>query len=479
MQQVVLAAEVVSLGSAPAISSAVPIAKRFCPHPPATAMPRATEKRLLWVDAQGARVAPTGSRHLPALRFFLGPPDDAQVVTSVARSAVLARVKKKQAARSPRDLTEPHAAIEVPSASLRAEPSEQDHVAGSTESDSMVQDADALLKNQLSVSCEQTTTLDLGTWVSAIDTQPKTSAATAPVDDSSLAPSQVQSDVAALTVPRQEAPALATESATACAETPAGHTAAQDEQALSVGPLTLNIDDSSSSPPTVTVQLGPKTIKVAEAAWTSVQAQLTAAHDGASCIPTCSPPLTDAELTERTGIILHTEKCAAFMHELDCFHARVIGKPPLDVALQPGDLNRIRFVACDPRLNRAAIDLRGMWIGLHMQGPDVMFHLPPPFVSLTQVDAGRITSILNSPAKRAYAAYSAARVEALQMGCPLPAQPDSDLHPKVRRQIHQLFSDARLLTLMAHGLWRREAEAARKSDTAASRDAGLAPTASR
>jgi hypothetical protein len=114
-----------------------------------------------------------------------------------------------------------------------------------------------------------------------------------------------------------------------------------------------------------------------------------------------------------------------------------------------------------------------------MQGPDAMFHLPPPFVSQTKVDAGRITSIHNSPTKRVYAVYAAERVEALQTGRGLPAQPASALHPKVRRQIHQLFSDARLLTLMAHGLWLREAEAARKSDTAASGDADPAPPASR
>ncbi|MBL9005049.1 MAG: hypothetical protein JNJ46_12430 [Myxococcales bacterium] len=169
------------------------------------------------------------------------------------------------------------------------------------------------------------------------------------------------------------------------------------------------------------------------------------------------------------------------MHELDCFHARVVGKPapPPDIALQPDELERIRTVACDPRLNRAAIDLRGTWIGLHMQGPDAMFHLPPPFVSLTQVDAGRITSTCNSAARRSYAAYAAARVEALQTGRPLPAQPASDLPPKVRRQIHQLFSDARLLTLMENGLWTRAAEAARKSDAVDPDGADNTPAASR
>ena len=32
----------------------------------------------------------------------------------------------------------------------------------------------------------------------------------------------------------------------------------------------------------------------------------------------CSPPLTEAEVKELTGIVMHTEKCAVFMHEVEC-----------------------------------------------------------------------------------------------------------------------------------------------------------------
>ena len=313
---------------------------------------------------------------------------------------------------------------------------------------------------------------------------PSTLARTAPYEqrseDASSLATNVDVAIAALVL-QQEIQAPAAESLTTTTDVPTRSTVADAREALSVGLIDYSSDDTSSSHPKVTLQLGSKTLEVAEAAWAAVQAQLTAARNGASCIPNCSPPLTNAELKELTGIILHTEKCAAFMHELDCFHARVVGKPapsPPDLALQPDDLEWIRAVACDPRLNRAAIDLRGAWIGLHMQGPDAMFRLPAPFVSLTEVDAGRIKSILNSAAKRAYAAYAADRVEALQTGRPLPPQPASDLHPKVRRQIHQLFSDARLLTLMTHGLWTREAEAAGKSEVGESDGAGHPPAAS-
>jgi hypothetical protein len=232
--------------------------------------------RLLWVDAQGARVAPIGSRHLPALRFFLGPPDDARVVTSVARSAAHAEVEKKQAARSHSDLTEHHAAIGVPAASLRAETSEQDLVVGSMRERQVVQDREALLDNESTVSREQSVELNVEKQVSAIETQPQMSVA--PVDESSLAPSRMQSDDAVLTFPRQEAPALATESARACDEVPPRSRAAEDEQAQSADPREQIIDDSSLNSSTVTVQLEPKTIEVTEAAWASIQAQLMAAR---------------------------------------------------------------------------------------------------------------------------------------------------------------------------------------------------------
>lgn len=467
--------------------------------------------RLLWVDAQGARVPPTGCRFLPALRFFLGPPDEVRGVRSVGRSSGRAAAKKRQPTLDHNDLTERRAAIEDLGDSLRGEPGEHEHVAGSMEEQTGSLDlqpqaaetvalmdgaSDAPMLEQsdgigTAVPAQETRTLGTDSSMARAEVLAQSSVAedaqsarTAPDEQRSEDASSIATDVdvaVAALVPQLEIQAPAAESVTTTTDVPTRPTVADAQQALSAGLLDNSRDDTSSSHPKVTVQLGPKTLEVAEAAWEAVQAQLTAARDGASCIPVCSPPLTDAELKELTGIILHTEKCAAFMHELDCFHARVVGKPspsPPDLALQPDERERIQSLACDPRLNRAAIDLRGAWIGLHMQGPDAMFRLPPPFVSLTEVDAGRITSILNSPAKRAYAVYAADRVEALQTGRPLPPQPASDLAPKVRRQIHQLFSDARLLTLMTHGLWTREAEAARKSEVGESDGAGHTPTAS-
>lgn len=501
--------------------------------------------RLLWVDAQGAQVPPLGSRSLPALRFFLGPPDEVRAVKSVARSSRFTVMKGKQPAQTPPDLAAHRAEIEVPSDALPADQTKQVQALGLTEQGPIEHGGEAHQNAETVVSCEPLTLLSAETQVSDSDMQPQAVSTAALVDASSVVPTQVQVDPVTPTLPPQEpqaipqanvresattdsdaltgasraeeaqspstdpgeqrsdapflsAPAVegaaaalvpvqepqpsAIVSATTVAEAPLRSPAAEDEPAPNVAPLERSIDDASSSSLKVTVQFGSKTIEVAEAAWAAVQAQVTAAYDGATCIPECAPPLTDTELKELTGIIMHTEKCAAFMHELDCFHARVVGKPaPLspEFALQPDDLERLRRVACDPRLTRAAMDLRGTWIGLHMQGPDAMFRLPPPFVSLSQVEAGRIRSTLNSPARRAYAAYASKRVEALQTSLPLPPQPASELPLKVRRQIHQLFSDARLLTLLEHGIWTREAEAAKKSEVVKSDGTGPAPTASR
>ena len=501
--------------------------------------------RLLWVDAQGARVPPLGSRSLPALRFFLGPPDEARAVKSVERSSRLAVVKGKQPAQTPPDLVAHRSELEVPGDALRAIPTTHVQALGSTEQGPIEHGGEAHQDAETAVSCEPLMLLRAETQLGESDAQPQAVTVATLVDASSVVPTQVQADPVApilhpqepraipqaiaresattdsdaLTAARcaeeaqcpstdpaeqrsdapflsdpavdgavaarvrlQEAQPGATASATTVADATARSAAAEDERAPSVASLERSIDDAASSPLKVTVQLGSKTIDVAEAAWAAVQAQLTAAQDGVSCIPKCSPPLIDTELKELTGIILHTEKCAAFMHELDCFHARVVGKPALlspDFSLQPDELERIRRVACDPRLTRAAMDLRGTWIGLHMQGPDAMFRLPPPFVPLSQVEAGRIRSTLNSPARRAYAAYASKRVEALQTSRPLPPQPASELPPKVRRQIHQLFSDARLLTLLEHGIWTRDAEAAKQAEAEESDGAAPAPTPSR
>jgi len=405
--------------------------------------------RLLWVDAQGALVAPIGSRHLPALRFFLGPPDDARVVKSVSPRSGRGGVKKKQAAPNHRDLAEHRAAIEVLVESQRVEPSEHERSAATTAQGPAVHDD---------------------------ETQRNSDSLASRVDVTAAA------DVVSTISPAQEAHAPAPTLASSSVELPM-HSITREDAVSPIHPSPeLRSDDAPSSPPKVTVQLGQNMIQVAEATWAAAHAPMEAAQAGASCIPKCSPPLTEAEVKELTGIVMHTERCAVFMHEVECFHARAIGNSaptPPEFNLRPDDQRRIQAVACDPRLGRAVLDLRSAWLGCYMQGTDAMYRLPPPFVSLTQVEAGRITSILNNSERRSYAAYAVKRIEALQTGQPLPAQPTSDLPPKVRRQIRQLFTDARLLTLVQLGLWTREPEVERRTGAGEADEAGTAPKTSR
>ena len=387
-------------------------------------------------------------------------------------------MNKKQAAPSHSDLTEHRAAIEVPGESPRVEPSEHEPLAAPTEQGSVVHHDEVLRNSDSLTSCVDVTA---AADTAAIAVNMQSQASTIPViaNDAEAAPTLVPADVVATLSPAQDAHAVAPTPASSSVELPTSSTTRED--AASPNPLSREprSDDEPSSSPMVTVQLGQRMIQVAEATWAAAQAPLEAAQAGASCIPRCSPPLTEAEVRELTGIVMHTEKCAVFMHEVECFHARAIGKlAPTrpEFNLHPDDQGRIQAVACDPRLSRAVLELRSAWLGCYMQGPDTMYRLPPPFVSLTDVDARRITSILNNSERRSYAAYAVKRIEALQTGQPLPPQPTSDLPPKVRRQIHQLFSDARLLTLMQLGLWTRKPEVEKRSDAGVRDDRGTAPT---
>ena len=66
----------------------------------------------------------------------------------------------------------------------------------------------------------------------------------------------------------------------------------------------------------------------------------------------------------------------------------------------PDEQQRIQTLARDPRLSRATTDLNRSWLRCRRLGPNAMYRLPPPFVSLTEVEAGRIMSTLNSPERR-------------------------------------------------------------------------------
>ncbi|MBL9006099.1 MAG: hypothetical protein JNJ46_17730 [Myxococcales bacterium] len=184
-----------------------------------------------------------------------------------------------------------------------------------------------------------------------------------------------------------------------------------------------------------------------------------ASFDETSIIPECSPPLSPQELRSLIRIVLHTEQCAALQHEIDCMHARVRAQSPPpspEFHLREEVRAQIRSVVHDARLAPAAIKLYTAWLHYHAQGPAAMARLPAPFVSLTFSDAERIISVLNNAPRRAYAEYVLARVMALHQGQPEPPQPHSDLPSKVRRHIRELFSDARLVVLMQHGIWTRE-----------------------
>jgi hypothetical protein len=433
--------------------------------------------RLLWVDAQGALVPPVGNCHLPALRFFLGPPDDARVVKSAPPRSERSGVKRKHAAPNHSDLAEHRAAIEVPSGSPRVEPSEHEQLVVPTEKSPVARDDEKLGNSDSQVSHVDETAAAVS-GASAVDMQPQASTTPAMTNDAEVGPTQVPLDLESTISPAQDAVAVAA-LATSSADSRAPPIVETEAPSAIANPAEQRSDDPPLSSSKITVQVGQKTLEVAEATWVATHAPMEAAQAGASCIPKCSPPLTEAEVKELTGIVMHTEKCAVFMHEVECFHARAIGKPtptPPEFNLHPDEQGRIQAVACDPRLSRAVLDLRSAWLGCYMQGPDTLYRLPPPFMSLTEVEAGRIKSILNNSERRSYAAYAVKRIESLQTGQPLPPLPASDLPPKVRRQIWQLVSDARLLTLMQHGIWMREPEAEKRSDAGATDDGGTALT---
>jgi len=436
--------------------------------------------RLLWVDAQGVLVPPVGNRHLPALRFFLGPPDDARVVKSVSPRSRHRGVKQKQAAPSHSDLAEYAAAIEVSGESLSVEPTEHEQVEAPTEQGPVVHDDETRRNSDaLASSVDVQAAADSG--LSAVDMQPQASTTPAMTNDAEVTPTQVPADAESTLSPSQEAHASAPTLASSSLELQTPSTTREDAVSPNPASPEPRADDAPSSSPKVAMQLGQTMTQAAEATWAAAEAPLEAAQAGASCIPKCSPPLTEAEIKELTGIVLHTEKCAVFMHEVECHHARVFNKPAPptpEFHLRSDEQQRIQALARDPRLSRAAIDLNRAWLRCRRSGPNAMYRLPAPFVSLTEVEAGRFLSTLNSPERRSYAAYVVERIEALQTAQPQPPQPTSEVPPKVRRQIRQLCSDARLLTLIQHEPWTREPTAEQKSEAGRPDTAGTAPTTS-
>ncbi|WP_146140892.1 hypothetical protein [Haliangium sp. UPWRP_2] len=354
-------------------------------------------------------------------------------------------------------------------------------VAASAEPGQAIQNVAVLPHAETSVPREQSAMWDAEAQANLTGVQPQASTSSERTDHSATTTTLESVHEAPIVSPVQAADTsvAALASLSADAGTPSS------AKNVAQSPSTSSADQHSNNSPAnslkLAVQVEQRTPDVAEATWAAAHAPMEAAQAGASCVPACSPPLTEGEIRDLSGIVLHTEKCAAFMHEVECRHAHVFKRPAPtapEFNLRPDERQRLQAIARDPRLSRAAIDLRRAWLGCRLLGPDSMYRLPPPFVSLTEVEAGRIKAILNNSERRTYARYAAARVEALELGLSLPPQPTSDLPPKVRRQIRQLFSDSRLLTLIQHGLWTREPELENQPEVAEPGDPGAAQAAS-
>ena len=431
--------------------------------------------RLLWVDARGALLPPDGNRFLPALRFFLGPPDAEQTLPRATMNNPV-RIRRRQRESGPHtDASHPggHSAERVtarpaPAISEAASP-------GMTPGSLVSTHEDASAPGRVAAGTDVAAAPDqeISAMVHAAETEwrlhpsPEADDEGAPVEPSTTVELDVSASSAAS--PPAQPPTSERESA---APTPAVASTSSDSATPAVGAQAKGSEEESGFPVVESaeqhadVDLLPPAESVAVAGAPAAQ---LASFDVSAIVPECSPPLSPQEIRTLIGIVLHTEKCAALQHEIDCVHARARDLPPPsspEFELRDEERAQIRSVVHDARLATAAIRLYAAWLHFHAQGPVAMARLPAPFVSLTFADAERITSVLNSPPRRAYAEYVLARVTALLQGKPEPAPPTSDLSPKVRRHIRQLFTDARLVVLMQHGIWTRDGLAVLKAGRA-------------
>lgn len=373
--------------------------------------------RLLWVDARGARLPPDASRYLPALRFFLGPPDAQQLAPDA---------KQPRSSRIGRQRRESRLAADKPSPSNpSAEVVEPEPVASMLDLTSLEIPASSAPMHEEDAALRQdTVSTAASTTAATVSAEPRVSELETPASAASVA----------LTAPMPVSP--------------------------SADAKTKQIEDASASPTIEHAEQHAATdLSPSNESAAIDRAPQRAIFDENSIIPECSPPLSPQEIRSLIRIVLHTEQCAALQHEIDCMHARLRAQSPPpspEFHLREEVRDQIRSVVQDARLAPAAIKLYTAWLHYHAQGPAVMARLPAPFVSLTFADAERIISVLNNAPRRAYAEYVLARVMALHQGQPEPPQPTSDLPSKVRRHIRELFSDARLVVLMQHGIWTRE-----------------------
>lgn len=421
--------------------------------------------RLLWVDARGALLPPDGNRYLPALRFFLGPPDAEQTMPRATRNKPV-RIRRQQRESGPHpDASHPggHSAelvTERPATvvSEAASPAMTPGSLASTHDDASVPDR-AAVGTDVAAAPGQEISANFHAAETEWRLHPSPNA-----DDQG--PQVEPSTTVELDVPASSAASPSAQPPTSERESPAPTPAVASTSFEPVAPpfdTQAKGSEEESGFPVVEsseqhadVDLLPPAESVAVAVAPAPQ---LASFDESSIVPECSPSLSPHEVRALIGIVLHTEKCAALQHEIDCVHARVRDLPPPsspEFELRDEERAQVRSVVHDARLVAAAIKLYSAWLHFHAQGPVAMARLPAPFVSLTFADAERITSVLNSPPRRAYAEYVLARVTALLQGKPEPTPPTSELSPKVRRHIRQLFTDARLVVLMQHGIWTRD-----------------------
>ena len=386
--------------------------------------------RLLWVDARGARLPPDASRYLPALRFFWGPPDTQQLAPNAEHPPPIRIGRQRRESRPVADAPSPsNPGAEV----VEPEPGASTLDLTSPEipaSSAPMHEEDAPLRQDAASTVDSTT-------AASASAEPPGSERKTPKSAASVAP----------TTPEPVSPAVDAQTKQT-----------EDVSASSTIEPTEQYAAIDLSPPNESTAVNPTPQR--------------ASFDETSIVPECSPPLSPQELRSLIRIVLHTEQCAALQHEIDCMHARVRAQTPPpspEFHLREEVHAQIRSVVHDARLAPAAIKLYTAWLHYHAQGPAAMARLPAPFVSLTFADAERITSVLNNPPRRAYAEYVLARVMALHQGQPEPPQPTSDLPSKVRRHIRELFSDARLVVLMQHGIWTREGLQALRAEQAGGR----------
>ncbi len=379
--------------------------------------------RLLWVSEQGTHIPPSGESYLPGLHFFLGPPEPPCEPKAPADES--ARIASQEpvaidALRDPEPQPEPPSHELVPDAGHGAELSQ-------TAAPSTGQNA-----------------IDLSSG-SAIETGPQEPLASTADDASQTAATQTAAGSTLIPAteevlahpPHAETAFVAQPVTCSISPEPTEPDAAQSHP---VAGQSGAEGEKTSGPPTLS-RIEPRP---------APRAEPTTAPAPRSCVPLCHPPLTDDELKELTRIVLHSERCALFLHEAQCIYARRKGEPsPTAQLLDLGvdEQKRVRRVAQDTRLRSATADLLSAWFQLRRDGAEKMSNLPLPFPSITDAEVSAIAALTTDPERFKYAIYRHARFAALHLDEKLPEHPQTSLPPKERAAVRKLLHDARLMVV--------------------------------